>query len=180
MSNFHDLLIKRRSIRKFISDEKLSPEETQLILEAALLSPTSKNSHSWEFIVVEDKKTLEDLSYCKPNSANLISGAALAIVVIGNPLDSDVWIEDASIAAMNIQLQAEEMGIGSCWVQVRGRSYSDLVSSVEYINELLGIPMPLQPLCIIALGKKIKDRTPNDINNLLWEKVHINRFNFED
>lgn len=179
MSNFHDLLIKRRSIRKFISDERLTPEETQLIIEAALLSPTSKNSHSWEFIVVEDKKTLEDISFCKPNSAALIAGSALAIVVVGNPLDSDVWIEDASIAAINMQLQAEDIGIGSCWVQVRGRSYSDLISSVDYLNDILGIPMPLQPLCVIAFGKKIKDRTPNDVNNLLWEKVHINKFNIE-
>ncbi|HCM21781.1 MAG TPA: NAD(P)H nitroreductase, partial [Porphyromonadaceae bacterium] len=104
MNDFHNLLLQRRSIRKF-TDQLLTPEQTQSILQAALLSPTSKNKHSWEFVVVEDKERLNALSKCKPSSAALIADAALAVVVLGNPLDSRVWIEDASIAAINMQLQ---------------------------------------------------------------------------
>lgn len=175
MSNFHELLLKRRSIRKF-TEELLSPEETQKILEAALLSPTSKNKHSWEFVAVEDKETLEKLSQCKPHSADMIQRAALAVVVLGNPLDSDVWIEDASIAAINMQLQAEELNIGSCWVQVRNRSFSETVTAGDYINKLLDIPMPLETLCVIAFGKKEKERRPNNADELLWEKIHIGQY----
>lgn len=175
MSNFQNLLLKRRSIRKF-TEELLLPDETQKILEAALLSPTSKNKRSWEFIVVEDKGILEQLSKCKPHSADMIGRAALAIVVLGNPLESDVWIEDASIAAINMQLQAEELNIGSCWVQVREREFSETTSSGEYINNLLNVPIPLETLCVIAFGKKEKERTPNNLENLLWEKVHIGKF----
>ncbi len=97
---------------------------------------------------------LSKLSACKPNSGAFIADAALAVIVAGNPLESDAWIEDASIAAINMQLQAEELGIGSCWVQVRNRYYSDKVSSGDYINELLQIPMPIEVLCVIAFGKK--------------------------
>ncbi|WP_286860763.1 nitroreductase family protein, partial [Proteiniphilum sp. UBA5510] len=63
MNDFQCLLIRRRSIRKF-KKENLSPDETQKILEAALLSPTSKNRHSWEFIIVEDREMLSKLSAC--------------------------------------------------------------------------------------------------------------------
>lgn len=175
MSDFQNLLIRRRSIRKY-TKELLSPDEIRKIIEAALLSPTSKNNHSWEFIAIEDKEMLSKLSVCKPASASLIADAALAIVILGNPLLSEPWIEDASIAAINMQLQAEELGIGSCWVQVRTRNYSDNISAGDYINDLLDIPMPLEVLCVIAFGKKEKERTPANLNNLHWEKVHIGKY----
>jgi Nitroreductase len=175
MDDFQRLLIERRSIRKF-KEELLSSDETQKIIEAALLSPTSKNRHSWEFIAVEDKEMLSKLSVCKPHSATFIADAAMAMVVIGNPLESDAWVEDASIAAINMQLQAEELEIGSCWVQVRNRMYSDKLSAGDYINSLLNIPMPLEVLCMLAFGKKEKERTPADLNNLHWEKVHIGAY----
>lgn len=179
MFDFQSLLLRRRSIRKF-SAELLSPDEIRKIIEAALLSPTSKNRHSWEFIAVEEKETLAKLSLCKPGSASFIADAVLSIVVLGNPLISDAWVEDASIAAINMQLQAEELGIGSCWVQVRNRNYSDTISAGEYINDLLEIPMPLEVLCVIAFGKKEKERTPADLDNLHWEKVHIGTYRPDD
>lgn len=175
MSEFQNLLIQRRSIRKYCAT-LLSPDEIRKIVEAALLSPTSKNRHSWEFIAVEDKEVLKKLSVCKPGSAAFIADSALSIVVLGNPLVSDAWVEDASIAAISMQLQAEECGIGSCWVQVKERNYSEHISAGEYINELLEIPMPLEVLCVIAFGKKEKERTPADLDNLHWEKVHIGSY----
>lgn len=175
MDLFQQLLLRRRSIRRF-TGELLTPDQSRTILEAALLSPTSKNRHSWEFIVVEDGEVLEKLSRCKPNSGALISGAALAVVVLGNPFESDAWVEDASIAAINMQLQAESLELGSCWVQVRNRSYSDKVSAGDYINQLLGVPMPLEVLCVIAIGHKERERSATDLAQLLWEKVHIGSF----
>ena len=175
MNDFQRLLIKRRSIRKY-SEELLTSDETRKIIEAGLLSPTSKNRHSWEFVAVEEKEMLVRLSECKPQSGAFIADAALAIVVLGNPLESDAWVEDAAIAAMNMQLQAEELGIGSCWVQVRNRFYADNVTSGEYINGLLDIPMPLEVLCVITFGRKEQERTPADTENLRWEKVHIEKF----
>lgn len=176
--NFQQLQIKRRSIRKY-TPELLTSDETKLILEAALLSPTSKNKHSWDFIAIEDKDTLKALSLCKPHSAAFIADAAMAVVIAGNPLISNACVEDASIAAINMQMQAEELGIGSCWVQVRNRNYSETITSGEYINDLLNIPMPLEVVCVISFGKKEKERTPADIKNLKWEKVHIGKYELE-
>lgn len=179
MSNFQSLLVRRRSIRKF-TGALLSPDEIRMIIEAALLSPTSKNRHSWEFVAVEEKETLSKLSVCKPESALFIAEAVFAVVVLANPLISDAWVEDASIAAINMQLQAEDLGIGSCWAQVRGRNYSEHVSAGEYINGLLGIPMPMEVLCVIAFGRKETGRMPADLNDLHWENVHVGSYRFDN
>ena len=131
MNSFQHLQVRRRSIRKY-SEEQLTPDETKKIFEAALLSPTSKNRHSWEFVAVEDKETREKLARCKPKSAEFIADAPLLVVVVGNPLISDAWVEDGSTAAINMQMQAEELGIGSCWIQVRNRLFSENVTQRIY------------------------------------------------
>ena len=66
--DFKELVQKRRSVRKFTEDE-LTPEEVQALLRAALMSPTSKSTRAWHFVVVDDKDTLEKLSQCKAAGA---------------------------------------------------------------------------------------------------------------
>lgn len=117
-----DLLYSRRSIRKY-THHLVETEKIEQLIEAALLSPSSRNREAWEFAVVTNKEALKQLSISKPGSASMLSEAPLAFVVCGNPLESDVWIEDCSIAAIIIQLAAQDLGLGSCWIQLRGRMY---------------------------------------------------------
>ena len=175
MENFSNLIKSRRSMRKFTTEE-LTQEEVVTLLKAALMSPTSKRTNCWQFIVVDDKETLEKLSYCKEASASFIKDAALAIVVTADPMVSDVWIEDASIASIMIQLQAEDLGLGSCWVQLRERFTASGVPSNEYVHEVLDLPLQLQALSIIAIGHKGMERKPFDESHLQWEKIHINKY----
>ena len=175
MENFSDLIRLRRSMRKFTSEE-LAPEEVVTLLKAALMSPTSKRSNSWQFIAVDDKETLDKLSRCKEHGPAFLADAALAIVVMADPLASDVWIEDASVASILIQLQAEDMGLGSCWIQVRERFTATGMSSDEYVHGILDIPLQWQGLAIIAIGHKGMERKPFDEEHLQWEKVHINKY----
>ena len=140
------------------------------------MAPSSKRSNCWQFIVVDDKDTLEKLSFCKESGAAFVKDAALAIVVTADPLASDVWIEDASIASIIIQLQAEDMGLGSCWVQVRERFTASGMPSDEYVREVLDIPLQLQVLSVVAIGHKGMERKPFSEEHLQWEKVHINKY----
>lgn len=179
MNSFSELITKRRSIRKF-TEEELSQDEVVALLKAALMSPSSKRSNCWQFVVVDKKELLEGLSHCKAHGAELIANAPLAIVVLGDPLLSDVWIEDASIASIMIQLQAEDLGLGSCWVQVRERYTEDDIPADEIVRGLLNIPLQMQVLSIIAVGHKATERKPFDEEQLQWEKVHINSFGQED
>lgn len=175
MEKFSDLIRTRRSMRKFTSEE-LTQEEVVSLLKAALMAPTSKRSNSWQFIAVDGKACLERLSHCKKAGADFLKDAALAVVVLADPLASDVWIEDASIASIYIQLQAEDLGLGSCWIQVRERFTSDDVPADEYVREVLDIPLQLQVLSIIAIGHKGMERKPFDEKHLQWEKIHINKY----
>ena len=162
-------------MRKFAETE-LTQEEVVTLLKAGLMSPTSKRSNSWQFIAVDDKEILEKLAHCKEHGASFVAGAALAIVVMADPLASDVWIEDASIASAMIQLQAEDLGLGSCWIQVRERFTVAEMPSNDYIHEILDIPLQLQVLSIIAIGHKGMERKPFNEENLQWEKIHINKY----
>lgn len=176
MSYIHELLLKRHSIRRY-TDEPLTPEQVQMILEAALLAPTSKNSRSWQFVVVEDQSMLERLAELKPAYGASIAKCKMAVVVCGDPTKSDPWVEDASIAAEFMQLQAEDLGLGSCWVQVRGRFTADDIPSEEYVQQLLGIPDVYPVLCVMTFGHKDEQRKPVDPSKLLWEKVHVGAWN---
>lgn len=175
MNNFSELIAARRSMRKF-TDEELSQEEVVALIKAALMSPTSKRSNAWQFVVVDDKDTLHKLSRCKEHGATFLADAALAIVVMADPLGSDVWIEDASVASILIQLQAEDLGLGSCWVQVRERFTTTGLPAGEYVREVLDIPLQLQVLSILAIGHKGMERKPFDEEHLQWEKIHINTY----
>ena len=162
-------------MRKF-TDEELTQDQVLTLLKAALMAPSSKRSNCWQFIVVDDKDTLEKLSFCKESGAAFVKDAALAIVVTADPLASDVWIEDASIASLMIQLQAEDMGLGSCWIQIRERYTATGMPSDEFVRAVLDIPLQLQVLSIVAVGHKGMERKPFDEEHLQWEKIHINKF----
>lgn len=172
MENFHQLLVNRRSIRRYTA-EPLQSDDVRLILEAALLSPTSKSARVWQFVAVDSPEMLERLSHCKPAYATSIASAPLAVVVAVDTTKTDAWIEDASIAAMMMQLQAEDLGLGSCWVQVRGRFTADNIPSEEYVQECLGMPEHVIPVCVVTFGHKDEERKPQNLDRLKWENVHI-------
>ena len=175
MTDFNELVKIRRSHRKF-TDEEISPEHVQSILRAALMSPTSKSQRAWQFVVVDDKTDIEKLADAKDLGSQFIKGAPLAIVVLGDPQKNDCWVEDGSIAAVSMQYQAEELGLGSCWVQMRGRGLADGTPADEVIRGVLDIPANLNTLCIIAVGHKADERKPQNEDNLKWENVHAEKF----
>ena len=107
---FLSLIETRRSIRKYLRTRVESTKIDRLI-EAALRSPSSKGSNPWAFIVVTEQEKLEKLSQAKPHGATFLKNAPLAIVVCANPDESDVWIEDASIASTFVMLAAESMDL---------------------------------------------------------------------
>lgn len=178
MESFSDLIKTRRSMRKF-TEEELTQEQVVALMKAALMAPASKRSNPWQFIVVDDKEKLKELSHCKEQASQFIADAALAVVVTADPLASDVWIEDAAIASIYLQLQAEDMRLGSCWVQVRERFTAAGVPSNEYVHDVLDIPLQLQVLSVIAIGHKGMERKPFDEDHLQWEKIHLNKYGGE-
>jgi nitroreductase len=170
--DFKDLVQKRRSIRKF-TDEPLTAEEVQLILRAALMSPTSKSTRAWHFYVVDDPTMLERLAQCKHAGAEFVKDAPLAVAVCIDTDATDVWVEDASIAAVTMQYQAADLGLGSCWAQIRLRGQEDGTPADDLLRDMLGYPIEQQCVCIIAFGHPAIERKPQDEDKLKWENVHV-------
>lgn len=157
-------------MRKF-TPEKPTAEEVRLILRAALMSPSSKGLHAWQFVVVDDNEQIQQLSQCKAQGSDFLAGAPLAVVVLADPAVSDVWIEDASVASTMMLLQAEDLGLGSCWIQVRERKDAEGHDAEDNVRRILGIEPSLRVLSIIALGYKGMERKPFNEERLLWDKV---------
>jgi len=172
---FYELLKSRRSIRKF-QDKQIEKEKLDIILKSALLSPSSRSRRPWEFIVVTDKDILAKLSKCREHSSSFLAAAPVGIVVIADHGACDVWIEDASIAAIIIQLAAQSLGLGSCWIQVRERYGAGNVRAGDYIKEILKIPEKYEVECMIAIGYPAEAKKAYDESQLLYEKIHFGEY----
>lgn len=175
MTDFKDLVSLRRSHRKFTTEE-IDAEDVRLILRAALMSPTSKGQRAWQFVVVDDPLDIEKLSDAKDMGSQFMKGAPLAVVVLGDPVQNDCWVEDGSLAAVAMQYQAEELGLGSCWVQMRGRGLADGTSADTVIRGILDIPENYSVLCVVAFGHKADERKPQNEDRLKWEQVHASKW----
>ena len=173
--DFNQLVITRRSHRCFKRGD-VDPDAVQQILRAALLSPTSRNQRSWQFVVVDDKRDLEKLADAKEQGASMLANASLAVVVLGDPSQNDCWVEDGAIAAITMQYQVHELGLASCWVQIRGRRLSDATLSSDVVRGILDIPETYEVLCILAIGCPANDLPPHDEDILPWENVHVGKY----
>ena len=169
-----ELLKSRRSIRKY-KDTPIEKDKIDKIIKSALLAPSSMNKKPVELIVVNEKSTLEKLEKCKNRGTLALKTSPVAIVVIGDSLTSDVWIEDASIASTLIQLEAESLGLGSCWIQMRSRQGENDDSEKE-VRNVLNIPDNYGVLSIIALVYKYEEKIPYDENSFNFNKIHYNKF----
>ena len=155
--NLLEILKKRKSIRKY-TDEQIPEETITQIIEAGKLAPSGRNKKPVNLIVVRDKESLEYLSNTRSHGSQLFAGANAAIVVTGDSELSDTWIEDCSIAMIIMQLQATELGVGNCWVQVRGRTLDETGEvTADLIKAKLGIEDRYSVECMLALGMPAED-----------------------
>jgi nitroreductase len=170
-----DLLRKRRSVRRF-EERPVEPEKIELLLEAALRSPSSRSLHPWEFVVVTEKETRAALSQAKPQGAVFVKEAPLAVVVCADPARCDVWVEDCSIAALLLHLAATDLGLGSCWVQIRLREHDATRTAQEWVAELLGLRPGMVVEAIVAIGYPAEQLTGHPRAALLDDKVSYERY----
>lgn len=170
-----DIIRQRRSIRKF-TEQPVEKEKVKLLQEAALRSPASKSANAWEFIFIQDKATIESLAAAKPFGSKLLESAPLTVVVMADDTKTEAWIEDCSVASIFLQLTAQSLGLGNCWVQIRDREHNDTTTAEEYVKEKLGIPSNQKVLSIIAIGYPAQERKTIPTEDLQWDKIHQDRF----
>jgi nitroreductase len=169
-----DLIKSRRSIRKFKA-EKPGQETVLRILKAGLLAPSSMNKKPVELIVVDDRETMRRLKACKNFGTNGLDTAAFAVVVLADSALSDVWVEDAAIAAAFMQLEAQSLGLGSVWIQLRNRQ-SGTGPAEDAVRKALDIPDKYGVPAVLAFGYKDEDKPPYDETAAELSKVHNGRY----
>ena len=154
-----DVLLKRRSVRKF-TEEVVSAELIDELLHAAMSGPSACNMRPWEFYVVSNKEKLKELQ-----SASKFTkmAAPLAIVVCGNlskslPMQlAEYWIQDCSAATENILLRATDLGLGAVWCGIHPQK-----RAVQKVQESLNIPAKQNPLNIIFIGHPAEEPAARD------------------
>ncbi len=172
---FIDILRKRRSIRQF-QDRPVEQEKIDLLIEAMLRAPSSRSLYPWEFIVVQGKAVIEKLAQAKQHGSAFMKNAPLAIAVCADPEKCDVWVEDCSIAAMLLHLEATDLDLGSCWVQIRLREHDDQLSAESFVRDALGLKDGLVVEAIIAIGYPEKESDGHPDSSLLKDRVSFEQY----
>ncbi|MHB9944126.1 nitroreductase family protein [Clostridium botulinum] len=162
-------IFNRRSIRKFKSST-VEKEKVDKLLRAAMQAPSALNQQPWEFIVVEDRESLQKLSKSMPD-AKPIDSSALTIILVANSnyfrFEPD-WKSDMSAAAQNILLEAVYLGLGAVWMSV-----SSVDSAINYIREMYGLQSNINPFALIAIGY------PDKQENLFIDRFKAERIHYD-
>lgn len=170
-----DNIFSRKSVRSYTS-EKVPDEMLLTLVKAGMAAPSAMNRQPWEFIIINDRDTLDILAG-QLKYAKMLQQAQAAIVVCaetmiklsdGTVVENMFWEHDASAATQNILLAAEAMGLGAVWTAASDPERSALVCAT------LGITGTVKPLCVIPIGWPAGNDQPKD----KWkpEKVHYNRW----
>jgi nitroreductase len=162
----------RRSIRRYEA-KPVEPGDIELMQEAMLRAPSSRNLKPWRFVFVTQPDALERLSHVRPSFAEPIGRAPLAVVVCAHASVSDCWVEDCSIAAATLQLMASSLGLGSCWIQIRARDHDDGLPAETHVREILGLDADLSVECIVAVGHPAETKPPKEQASLSWDRIEV-------
>ena len=158
--DFLEVIEKRHSVRKY-SDRPVEKELLDAIVKVAQTAPSSRNSKSSAFMIIEDRDTLDALSQMRDYGASPLKSAQAAILVMGDESKTDLWVDNCAISATFIQLAVTAMDLVSCWIHINGRlclkDEPDGRKSDDYVRELLGIREGLRPYCAVAIGYPEED-----------------------
>ncbi|MEI8199528.1 MAG: nitroreductase family protein [Eubacteriales bacterium] len=162
-------IFTRRSIRKF-SQQPVEKEKIDLLLRAGMQAPSAHNQQPWEFIVVQNKDTLNKLSLTTPYSKPA-AGSAVTLVLLANSKSISIesaWQQDMGASAENILLEATHLGLGAVWI---GIATSD--AAAENIKNLFRLPNHIRPFSLIAVG------WPESAQNVFVDRYNESKVHYE-
>ncbi|MHA2294567.1 MAG: nitroreductase family protein [Candidatus Hodarchaeales archaeon] len=140
-----DLLVKRRSIRSF-EDTTVPREVLWKIFETCRYSPTSRNSQSYYFVVLDkekDDEKMEFLASLRGNNSRPIARAPIAVAICSDPEKTGRPEQDGCIAGLYFMLASWLQGLGTCWIAAMDR---------EDVKETIGIPKNHHVVTVTPLG----------------------------
>ncbi|MBQ1859418.1 MAG: nitroreductase family protein [Paludibacteraceae bacterium] len=166
-----DNIMTRVSVREF-TGEKISAEQIDTLLHAAMAAPSAINKQPWAFIVVTDEDIIAKLGEALPYS-RCSNHPAVAIIPCGDltkAIEGEMgafWINDVSAATENLLLAAHAMGLGAVWTGL----HPDM-NRVSLVQEILGLPEHIIPLCVVPVG--VPAEHPDIKDKYKPENIHYN------
>jgi nitroreductase len=146
--NVTEAIRSRRAVRLF-SAEPVPEELIAQIIEAGGRSQSSKNTQPWQFILIQNRTTLEKLAKTGDFAGHL-AGANFAVALVGEATHQ--WNSfDLGQAAAQMQLCAWELGVGSCIAAIY---------QVDEARSLLGVPANTNFFCVISFGYPAAEHKP--------------------
>ena len=166
----YEAILSRRSIRQY-TNEPVKQEIQKKLLTAAMQAPSARDTQPWQFIVIDDKNSLKEISAFHPY-AEMLRHAPLAIAVCGDfqVEESEEYLAlNCAAATENMLLAAHSFGLGAVWLGIYPRK-----KRIKNLRELLNLPESIIPISLVAIGHPIekKDRfdrfDPNKIHSNQW------------
>ena len=159
-----DFIYKRRSVRKFKSDEVPEKLITEL-LKAAMAAPSGNNKQPWEFIIVRDEAKRIEMTKLH-RYAQMAKESPVVIVVLGKK--SEKWyIQDCAAATENLLIAAANLGLGAVWCGMDEARQPG-------IKKLLDVPDDYWIFNLIPVG--YPNESPPPRTQYAPEKVHREKF----
>jgi nitroreductase len=165
-------ILNRKSVREF-TGKMLTNETLDTLAKAGMAAPSAMNKQPWVFILINDKKTLNQLADSLP-SAKMLYKAGGAIVVCGDQKKNIAgnelfWVEDCAAASQNILIAVESLEMGAVWTGV----FPDN-KKMATVRTILEIPSDVIPLNVIAIGYPSGKDVPK--NKYKKENIHWNKW----
>ena len=172
MQNLFDIMLKRRSIRRYVQDKPVEKEKIIMLLNAAMSAPSACNLQPWEFIVVTEEDRLNQLKDCIDSENGRYYNAPAAFVVCSNtsyiPWEGNGEM-DCSAAIENILLAAAAMELGTVWIgAVDG----------DEVRKLFDIPEHVAVISVVFFGYPAEEKAPRTQfteEAVYWEKYDSKR-----
>jgi nitroreductase len=140
--NVSDSIRLKRAIRQF-TDQPIPESSILAILNAGRHAQSSKNTQPWNFIAITDKSILKSLSECGTYASHL-AGAALGVAILHpDPGEKFQLMFDIGQTAAYMQLEAWELGIGSCIASIY---------ELDKARQLLGLPTDIHLRIALSFG----------------------------
>ena len=170
----HELFKKRRSVRSFLNKE-VTDEQIRQILTAAMVAPSGRNIRPVEFIVIQDNGIRQKLGKLRVRG-NYVIQAPVTIAILGKPEESNLWLQDCSLAAAHIYLEATNQGLATCWINSVGSETDDGRDAEKTYKKILGIPNNVRLLALFPIGYASENINGHDEDEYNEKIIHRDKW----
>jgi nitroreductase len=179
-----DTIRKRCSLKAHISPREIEEEKLNVILEAGRLAPSARNYQPWKFIVVQDRKIIDQLVKAFSESNQVIINAPVILVVCARAIDDVVrdgkeyYLFDAGLAVENMVLAATDQGLVTHLMTAFDEAQVKQILHIpEDVRTMVATPLayPLESSYDQAAQERLLMRTRKELQELvysnLWREV---------